>query len=115
MNQRIVSVVMVNWNGKETIQDCLDSVIGQTYPNVKLIVVENTSEDGSDRFVLEKYPSVRFIAFSENRGFAVGCNRSLRKTWAKRREVQSRIRVNPDRLEEFYDRDLTRTRVFQKW
>lgn len=70
----LISVVVLNWNGKETIETCLRSLIGQTYPNLELIVVDNASGDGSDRMVADLFPSVKLIPLDRNTGFAVGCN-----------------------------------------
>ena len=42
-----VTVIIPNWNGKEYISQCLDSLKDQSVGQVPVIVVDNASEDGS--------------------------------------------------------------------
>lgn len=69
-----VSVVIVNYNGKKFLNDCLLSLENQTCPNFEVIFVDNASTDGSVGYVKEKFPSVRIIENPENYGFAKGNN-----------------------------------------
>lgn len=78
MSQSIVSVIVVNWNGKHLLGECLDSLLAQTVKGIEIVVVDNGSQDGSADFVREKYPSVRLVALSENKGFAGGNNAGIR-------------------------------------
>jgi GT2 family glycosyltransferase len=66
-----VSVIIVNWNGREHLATCLPAVIGQTVPPREVIVVDNGSTDGSLE-LLRQFPTVRTVALTENRGFAGG-------------------------------------------
>ncbi len=68
----LVSVIIVNWNGRHLIDRCLNSLYDQTYKGYEIIVVDNGSEDGSPSFITEKHPSVKLIGLSENRGFTGG-------------------------------------------
>ncbi len=65
-----ISFIIVNWNTRDLLQNCLDSIIktaeSLTY---EIIVVDNASTDGSAEMLVEKYPQVRMIANRENRGF----------------------------------------------
>ncbi len=71
----LVSVIVLNWNGKEVIFDCLDSLLVQTYPQKEIILVDNGSCDGSLEMIREKYPQgIKIIVNPENLGFAGGCN-----------------------------------------
>ena len=76
-----VSVVVPNWNGKDALGDCLDSLLAQTQP-CRVIVVENGSTDGSLEFLQTKYPSVTVMANKKNLGFAGGVNTGIRKSLA---------------------------------
>jgi len=71
-------VVIVNWNGKHLIGDCLDSLRLQRYGDFEMIVVDNGSNDGSPEFIERRYPEVRLVRLSENTGFAAGSNAGIR-------------------------------------
>ena len=67
-----VSIVVVNWNGKIFLKDCLDSLLAQTYANCEIILVDNGSVDDSVRYVQERFPEVAVIALTGNAGFTGG-------------------------------------------
>ena len=73
----LVSVIVVNWNGRHWLEGCLGSPVEQTYPNVEVVLVDNGSTDGSVEFVRERYPQVRLIQAGENLGFIGGNNLAL--------------------------------------
>ncbi|MCG8556218.1 MAG: glycosyltransferase family 2 protein [Proteobacteria bacterium] len=72
-----VSVVIVNWNGREDLVECLRSLRAQTDPDFEVIVVDNGSHDGSAKAALEEFPDVMLIETGSNLGFAEGCNRGI--------------------------------------
>lgn len=69
-----VAVVLVNYNGKIYIKQCLNSIFCQTYKNIMVIVVDNCSTDNSPDIIKETYPNVCLIRNNENTGFAKGNN-----------------------------------------
>ena len=69
-----VSIVIVNWNGKKFLKNCLDSLRKITYNPVEIIVVDNNSTDESGTFVKKYYPKVKLIENKKNYGFAGGAN-----------------------------------------
>ena len=70
-----VSIIVLNYNGRHLIGECLDSLRNQTYKNIEIIVVDNGSSDGSADFLNERYKnSITLIENSENLGFAEGNN-----------------------------------------
>ncbi len=73
-----LSVVIVNWNTKDLLKDCLDSLYG-TVKNLSFDVylVDNASTDGSVEMVQQKFPDVRVTRNKENRGFAPANNQVL--------------------------------------
>lgn len=73
----LVSVIVINYNGKEFLKDCLESIYGQTYHNFELILVDNGSTDGSVQFIKEKFPDTILIENKENLGFAVANNQGI--------------------------------------
>lgn len=76
-NQR-ASVVIVNWNGRQYLEQCLLSVLRQTYTDCEVILVDNASTDGSVELVEREFPEVELIRNSVNRGFAAGNNDGIR-------------------------------------
>ncbi len=79
MSYPLASVIIVNWNGKDYLKTCLDSLKTQSYPNIEVIVVDNGSKDGSVDFLNQYYlPFVKVIANRENLGFSGGNNVGIR-------------------------------------
>jgi len=74
MEEPLISIIIVNWNRKELLKKCLQSVIAQTYTNKEIVVVDNASTDGSADFVKIQFPTIKIIASKENLGFAKGNN-----------------------------------------
>jgi GT2 family glycosyltransferase len=73
----LLSVVLVNWNSRDDLEACLDSLRAQTHRELEVILVDNGSTDGSVELVRERYPEVVLLAETENLGFAEGCNRGI--------------------------------------
>lgn len=72
-----VSIVIVNWNTRDILHDCLASIENQTTLKHEVIVVDNASSDGSAEMVRQNFPDVTLIANSDNRGFAAANNQGL--------------------------------------
>ena len=72
-----VSVIVVNWNRRELLRACLQSLANQTYRDFDVIVVENGSNDGSAQMIACDFPSARLIANRENRGFCAANNQGI--------------------------------------
>ncbi len=77
MTSPIVSVIVVNWNGKHLLGECLDSLKAQRASGIEIILVDNGSSDGSAEYVRHQYPDVRVVSLPENRGFAGGSNAGI--------------------------------------
>lgn len=69
----VVSAVILNYNGAPLLPDCLESLLGQDYPSLEILVVDNASTDDS-RAVVGRYPGIRWLALTENRGLGPGYN-----------------------------------------
>src|SRR5215471_6394627 len=67
-----ISVIIVNWNGKDFLNDCLSSLRTQTFRDFETIFVDNGSQDGSVEYVREHFPEVRLLALDSNLGFTGG-------------------------------------------
>jgi GT2 family glycosyltransferase len=73
-----VSIIVPNWNGKNVLYPCLESLMNLVYPNYEIIMVDNGSTDGSKEMVKRLFPKVRVVASSTNLGFAGGCNLGIK-------------------------------------
>lgn len=73
-----VSVVIVNYNGRHLLPECLSSLESLKYPGeVEIIVVDNNSHDDSCSYIQKHFPKVKLITSPENKGFAGGNNLAL--------------------------------------
>lgn len=72
----MVSVIVLNWNGKELLKECLPSVVDAAAACGKheVIIVDNGSEDGSVGFLESKFPNVRILRLGLNMGIAPAHN-----------------------------------------
>ena len=72
-----LSVIIVSWNVRDLLRDCLHSIC--EYPSLSLetIVIDNASGDGSAAMVAEEFPGVHLIANAGNAGFTVANNQGL--------------------------------------
>ncbi len=74
--------MILNWNGKNYLEQFLPSVLATTYSNKEIVVIDNASGDDSLAFLQHYYPQVRIISNSENAGFAGGYNQGLKQVTA---------------------------------
>ena len=72
-----VSVIIVNWNGRDHLTACLESLAAQTFRDFEVVLVDNGSVDGSLELVRAHFPWVKLVELPGNRGFAVGNNIGL--------------------------------------
>jgi GT2 family glycosyltransferase len=77
LNQTLLSIIIVNWNTKQQLRDCISSIRDTNRDGFILrdvVVVDNASTDDSLHGVAQLGLSVTIIRNKENRGFAVACN-----------------------------------------
>lgn len=74
----LIYVVVVNWNRCQDTLECLDSLSHLTYPNFRLLVVDNGSNDGSVQAITQRFPTVELLTTPCNLGFSVGYNLGIR-------------------------------------
>ena len=72
-----LSIVIVNWDSRDDLRACLESLVSQAHRDLEIIVVDNGSTDGSAAMVASDFPACRLLAQSGNLGFAEGCNRGI--------------------------------------
>ena len=73
-----VWVIVLNWNGEEVIRECLDSLLAMSYAGFRVMVVDNSSKDGSPDIVARDYPGVELLRLKENLMYAGGNNAGIR-------------------------------------
>lgn len=90
------SIVIINYNGGDFLQEAVNSLARQTYQDFELIVLDNASTDGSaDTLDLGTLPTAQLVRSAENLGFAGGNNRAAEITrgrWL--------VLLNPDTVAE---------------
>jgi GT2 family glycosyltransferase len=72
-----VVILVLNWNNYPDTRRCLDSIRDLDCDQCQLVVVDNGSDDGSNRLIREKYPTVKLLETGKNLGFAGGNNIGL--------------------------------------
>jgi len=75
----LVSVIVVNWNGREHLEDCFTSLSLQTYSPLEILMVDNGSVDGSGEYVKGRFPQVKVIENSSNLGFGAAVNAGYKR------------------------------------
>lgn len=73
----VLSIVVVNWNTRALLRQCLLSIQQETLVSHEIWVVDNGSSDGSVDMVRAEFPTVHLIANQQNRGFAAANNQAL--------------------------------------
>lgn len=69
-----VTVILVNYNGKKYLKNCIESIKRQSYQNLSILIVDNASGDESVQYLQDNYPEIEVITCVENNGFAKGNN-----------------------------------------
>jgi GT2 family glycosyltransferase len=73
-----LDIIVVSWNTRDILRDCLASVYEQTRGiSFQVIVVDNASSDGSAEMVRAEFPQAVLIENTENRGFAAANNQGM--------------------------------------
>ena len=65
-----VGVVIVNWNLRESLRETLQSFRQVDYPDLRIVVSDNASTDGSQEMVRQEFPEVRLLAHDHGLGYA---------------------------------------------
>ena len=78
MTDKKISIILLNWNGKEDTLECLESVRSLDYAYFDTIVVDNGSNDESVKAIRKEFPEVKVIETGKNLGYAGGNNVGIR-------------------------------------
>lgn len=90
----LASIIIVTYNSKKYMENCINSIQGQDYP-YEIIVVDNASSDGIVQFIREKYPNIKIVENNKNKGYGAGNN-----IGAKNAKGEYLVILNPDTIVE---------------
>jgi hypothetical protein len=76
-SQPKIAVMILNYNGIQFLESCIDSLLNQTYKNFDIIMIDNNSSDGSVKLVSKKFPQVKIIKNNTNLGFSRAYNNAI--------------------------------------
>ena len=94
-----VSIIIVNWNTRDLLRDCLIALAANAQVMTETIVVDNGSTDGSVEMLATEFPGVYVIANASNIGFAPANNQGLARARGRYALLlNSDTRVAPDAL-----------------
>jgi GT2 family glycosyltransferase len=87
-----LSIVIVNYNVKYFLEQCLDSALSAAKNmDAEILVVDNCSSDGSLEYLIPKFPHVKFVENEENTGFSRANNKMIRES-----QGEYVLLLNPD-------------------
>ena len=89
-----ISIIIVNYNAKKLLNDCLKSVqIACKGIDYEIWVVDNNSNDGSIKMLNENFLNINLIQNKENVGFSIANNKALKNV-----KGQNILILNPDTI-----------------
>ncbi len=91
-----LGIVILNYNTRELLRDCLRSLEKTRGIEMEVMVVDNASRDGSVEMVRAEFATTRVIANETNGGYAQGNNRALREFLARPTPPRALMLLNPD-------------------
>ena len=77
-NSQFVAIIVLSYNKKNEILECLESIFKLDYSEFEVIVVDNDSSDGSVKAIQTNYPGVHLVESEVNVGVAGGRNLGIK-------------------------------------
>lgn len=76
----LISLIIINYNNKDYLERCMNSILKQTYKNIEIIFIDNKSKDGSFDFFNSRYnmDNIKAINNEINNGYAGAANQGIR-------------------------------------
>ena len=94
-DEKLVSIILLSYNSQKDLEECIPSLMNQTYANYEIILIDNASKDKTVEFVKINYPDIKIIKNERNIGYAEGNNIGVR--YAKGEYI---VILNPDTITE---------------
>ena len=91
-----IHLIVLNWNDKELSGKCLSSIEKVSYPNYKVLIVDNNSEDGSVDFFKENFSQYDILSLESNLKYAGGNNAAVE--YLKPKEEDFLVFINNDTM-----------------
>jgi len=79
----ILSIIIVNYNGKSYLSDCLQSIAAKVSTEHEVIIVDNASSDDSVKYIKDNFPYAKLIINDKNAGFSAGNNLGVSRASGK--------------------------------
>ena len=104
MERDLISIVILNYNGKDFLKNCIESIKKETKCRYEIIVIDNASPDNSGRENSLIFPDCKFILNSENVGVPEGLNIGIKNSKGEFIVLMNNdITVTTNWLEKFFD------------
>src|SRR5262245_16013706 len=111
----LVYIIVLNYNGRRWLEACFDALLATDYPNFRVTLVDNASNDGSVQMARDRYPQVEVIVNPANDGFPEGNNIGIRAALANNADyvvlLNPDTKVEPGWLQELISAGATNPRV----
>jgi len=72
-----ITAIIVNWNDKDVVTECIQSILDQDRKQIEIIISDNGSKDGSIDFIRRRFPAIKIIENKKNLGFGSAINSGL--------------------------------------
>ena len=82
-DEPLVSILVLNYNGKKFLEACFNSLLECTYSNFEIVLVDNKSTDDSVAYTEASYPMVKIVQTGKNGGYSRAYNIAFRETHGK--------------------------------
>ena len=70
-------ILVLHWRGSEHTHACLTSLRELQYPNFRVVLVDNGSENADGASLASQFPEIELLRLPENKGFSGGCNAGI--------------------------------------
>ena len=105
MEQKMISVIIPTYNRKEKLKECMESVLGQSYREIEVIVVDDASTDGTEKLFYEiSDKRLKYFRYDTNRGACYARNYGAERAEGELLAFQDSDDLwHPDKLEKQYE------------
>jgi GT2 family glycosyltransferase len=93
-NYPLVYIIVLTYRMRDVVRSCIKSLHLLTYPNYKLVIVDNRSDDGTEEMLQEEFPEITTLQTGGNLGYTGGNNRGIE--YAIDHGARYVLIINPD-------------------